>query len=84
MQIKRMACARKKFIMVQPQRQVDVHQDELCPPNKQYALMDANKKMDIDNRLCPNESKILANILENHPLRFIIAASSSVPWIYLG
>ncbi|GKB00480.1 hypothetical protein Tco_0828473 [Tanacetum coccineum] len=75
---------RIEFIMAQPQRQVDVHQDELCPPNKQYALMDANKKMDLDNPLCPNESKILANILQNHPLRFSIAASSSVPWIYLG
>ncbi|GJR27875.1 hypothetical protein Tco_1104107 [Tanacetum coccineum] len=63
--------------MVQPQRQADVHQDELCPPNKRYALMDANKKIDLDNPLCPNESKILANILQNHPLRFSIAASSS-------
>ncbi|GJS37072.1 hypothetical protein Tco_0535454 [Tanacetum coccineum] len=70
--------------MAQPQRQADVHQDELCPPNKCYALMDANKKIDLDNQLCPNESKILANILQNHPLRFSIAASSSVPWIYLG
>ncbi|GJZ19485.1 retrovirus-related pol polyprotein from transposon TNT 1-94 [Tanacetum coccineum] len=68
----------------QPQRQVDVHQDELCPPNKSYALMDTNKKIDLDNSLCPNESKILANILQNHPLRFSIVASSSVPWIYLG
>ncbi|GJU40837.1 hypothetical protein Tco_1193794 [Tanacetum coccineum] len=32
------------IIMAQPQRQADVHQDELCPPNKRYALMDANKK----------------------------------------
>ncbi|GJQ90824.1 hypothetical protein Tco_0001963 [Tanacetum coccineum] len=70
--------------MAQPQRQTDVHQDELCPPNKRYALMDANKKIDLDNLLCPNESKILANILKNHPLRFSIVASSSVPWIYLG
>ncbi|GJS03813.1 hypothetical protein Tco_0320321 [Tanacetum coccineum] len=70
--------------MAQPQRQADVHQDELCPPNKRYALMDANKKIDLDNPLCPNESKIMANILQNHPLRFSIAASSSVPWIYLG
>ncbi|GJS94756.1 hypothetical protein Tco_0801724 [Tanacetum coccineum] len=69
--------------MAQPQRQADVHQDELCPPNKRYALMDANKKIDLDNLLCLNESKILANILQNHPLRFNIVASSSVPWIYL-
>ncbi|GJR04461.1 hypothetical protein Tco_0527445 [Tanacetum coccineum] len=69
--------------MTQPQRQVDVYQDELCP-NKRYALMDANKKIDLDNSLCPNESKLLANILQTHPLRFSIVASSSVPWIYLG
>ncbi|GKC06964.1 hypothetical protein Tco_0998574 [Tanacetum coccineum] len=37
--------------MAQPQRQADVHQDELCPPNKSYALMDANKKIDLDNSL---------------------------------
>ncbi|GJV80997.1 retrovirus-related pol polyprotein from transposon TNT 1-94 [Tanacetum coccineum] len=62
----------------------DIHQDELCLPNKRYALMDANKKIDLDNPLYPNESKIIANIIQNHPLRFIIAAYSSVPWIYLG
>nr|GEW40058.1 hypothetical protein [Tanacetum cinerariifolium] len=69
--------------MAQSQIEADVHQDELCPPNKCYALMDAKKKIDLDNLLCPNERKILENILPNHPLRFIIAASSSVPWIYL-
>ncbi|GJS88379.1 hypothetical protein Tco_0771015 [Tanacetum coccineum] len=37
--------------MAQPQRQANVHQDELCPPNKCYALMDANKKSDLDNPL---------------------------------
>nr|GEV77044.1 hypothetical protein [Tanacetum cinerariifolium] len=58
--------------------------DELCPPNKRYALMDANKKIDLDNPLYPNESEIMANIIQNHPLRFSIATSSSVPWIYLG
>ncbi|GJS66096.1 hypothetical protein Tco_0680660 [Tanacetum coccineum] len=30
------------------------------------------------------ESKILTNIIKNHPLRFSIAASSSVPWIYMA
>ncbi|GKC12860.1 hypothetical protein Tco_1009642 [Tanacetum coccineum] len=37
------------IIMAQPQRPSDVHQDELCSPNKRYALMDANKKVDLDN-----------------------------------
>ncbi|GJV96693.1 hypothetical protein Tco_1548270 [Tanacetum coccineum] len=70
--------------MAQSQRQADVHQDELCPPNKRYALMDFNKKIDLDNPLCPNESKIISNILQNHLLGCSIVASSSVPWIYLG
>ncbi|GJR88728.1 hypothetical protein Tco_0212739 [Tanacetum coccineum] len=46
--------------------------------------MDANKKIDLKHPLCPNERKLLANILQNHPLRFSIVVSSSVPWIYLG
>ncbi|GJY10971.1 retrovirus-related pol polyprotein from transposon TNT 1-94 [Tanacetum coccineum] len=66
------------FIMVQPQRQADIHQDELCPPNKRYALMDANKKIDIEHLLCLNESKILANILQNHLLRFSIVDSPTL------
>ncbi|GJU91851.1 retrovirus-related pol polyprotein from transposon TNT 1-94, partial [Tanacetum coccineum] len=33
---------------------------------------------------CPPESKLLTNIIKNHPLRFSIAASSSVPWIYMA
>ncbi|GJT68446.1 hypothetical protein Tco_1019926 [Tanacetum coccineum] len=58
--------------MAQPQRPADVHQDELCPPNKRYALTDANKKIDLDNPLYLNESKIMENIIQNHPLRFSI------------
>ncbi|GKD33669.1 hypothetical protein Tco_1249178 [Tanacetum coccineum] len=69
--------------MAQPQCPADVHQDELCLPNKRYALMDANKKVDLENPLCPDESRILANILQNHSLGLSIAASSSVPWIYM-
>nr|GEU50664.1 hypothetical protein [Tanacetum cinerariifolium] len=46
--------------------------------------MDANKKVDFENSLCLDKSKILADILKNHPLIFNIVASSSVPWIYLG
>ncbi|GKE75121.1 hypothetical protein Tco_1537162, partial [Tanacetum coccineum] len=39
--------------MTQSQRPADVHQNELCPPNKRYALMDANKKVDLENSLLP-------------------------------
>ncbi|GKD31856.1 hypothetical protein Tco_1242634 [Tanacetum coccineum] len=46
--------------------------------------MDANKKVDLEQVQCPPESKILTNIIKNHPLRFNIAASSSVPWIYMA
>ncbi|GJV50202.1 retrovirus-related pol polyprotein from transposon TNT 1-94 [Tanacetum coccineum] len=72
------------IIMAQQQHAADVHPDELCPPNKRYDLMDANKKVDLDHVQCPSESKILTNIIKNHPLRFSIAASSSVPWIYMA
>ncbi|GJZ86003.1 hypothetical protein Tco_0657613 [Tanacetum coccineum] len=70
--------------MVQQQHVADVHPDELCPPNKRYDLLDANKKFDLEHVQCPPESKILTNIIKNHPLRFSIAASSSVPWIYMA
>ncbi|GKA76861.1 hypothetical protein Tco_0783322, partial [Tanacetum coccineum] len=62
----------------------DVHPDEMCPPNKRYDLMDANKKVDLRHVQCLPESKILTNIIKNHPLRFSIVASSSVPWIYMA
>ncbi|GKA30862.1 hypothetical protein Tco_0717167 [Tanacetum coccineum] len=45
--------------------------------------MDANKKFDHLNPQCLKESKILSNILLNHPLRLSIAGSASVPWIYM-
>ncbi|GJS88687.1 retrovirus-related pol polyprotein from transposon TNT 1-94 [Tanacetum coccineum] len=72
------------IIMAQQQHAADVHPDELCPPNKRYDLLDANKKVDLEHVQCPPESKILTNIIKNHPLRFNIAASSSVSWIYIA
>ncbi|GKB22357.1 retrovirus-related pol polyprotein from transposon TNT 1-94 [Tanacetum coccineum] len=36
------------IIMAQQQHAADVHPDELCPPNKRYDLMDANKKVDFE------------------------------------
>ncbi|GJY69266.1 retrovirus-related pol polyprotein from transposon TNT 1-94, partial [Tanacetum coccineum] len=47
------------IIMAQQQHAADVHPDELCPPNNQYDLMDANKKVDLEHVQCPPESKIL-------------------------
>nr|GEX42006.1 copia protein [Tanacetum cinerariifolium] len=72
------------IVMAHQQHVTDVHLDELCPPNKRYDLMDANKKIDLEHVQCPPESKILTNIIKNHPLRFSIAASSYVPWIYMA
>ncbi|GKC80900.1 hypothetical protein Tco_1131674 [Tanacetum coccineum] len=46
--------------------------------------MDANKKDDLEHVQCLPESKILTNIIKNHPLRFSIATSFSVPWIYMA
>ncbi|GJW74326.1 hypothetical protein Tco_0133696 [Tanacetum coccineum] len=72
------------IIIAQQQHAADVHPDELCPPNKTYDLMDANKKVNLDHMQCPPESKILTNIIKNHPLRFSITTSSFVPWIYMA
>ncbi|GJZ03602.1 hypothetical protein Tco_0536877 [Tanacetum coccineum] len=58
------------IIMAQQQHAADVHPDELCPPNKRYDLMDANKKVDFKQVQCPPESKILTNIIKNHPFTF--------------
>nr|GEW43003.1 retrovirus-related Pol polyprotein from transposon TNT 1-94 [Tanacetum cinerariifolium] len=60
----------KVIIMAHQQLVADVHPDELCPPNKRYDLMDANKKIDLEHVQCPPESKIMMNIIKNHPLRF--------------
>nr|GEY36591.1 hypothetical protein [Tanacetum cinerariifolium] len=70
--------------MAHQQLIADVHIDELCPLNKRYDLMDANKKIDLEHVQCPLESKIPTNIIKNHPLRFSIAASSFIPWIYMA
>nr|GEV28176.1 integrase, catalytic region, zinc finger, CCHC-type, peptidase aspartic, catalytic [Tanacetum cinerariifolium] len=72
------------IIIAHQQLVADVYPDELCPPNKRYDLMDANKKIDLEHVQCPPKSKILTNIIKNYPLRFSIAASSSVPWIYMA
>ncbi|GJY86512.1 retrovirus-related pol polyprotein from transposon TNT 1-94 [Tanacetum coccineum] len=37
------------IILAQQQHVADVHPDELCPPNKRYDLMDANKKVDLEH-----------------------------------
>nr|GEV27376.1 hypothetical protein [Tanacetum cinerariifolium] len=72
------------IIMAQQQLVADVHPDDLCPLNKRYDLMDANKKIDLEHVQCPPESKILTNIIKNHLLRLSIATSSSIPWIYMA
>nr|GEY41133.1 hypothetical protein [Tanacetum cinerariifolium] len=40
------------IIMTQQQQHVsDVHPDDMCPPNKRYDLMEANKKIDLEHLL---------------------------------
>ncbi|GKF42213.1 hypothetical protein Tco_0125555, partial [Tanacetum coccineum] len=39
---------KKNCLMAQQQHAVGVHPDELCPPNKRYDLMDANKKVELN------------------------------------
>ncbi|GJW87392.1 hypothetical protein Tco_0162732 [Tanacetum coccineum] len=38
------------IIMAQRQQAADVHPDDPCPPNKRYDFMDANKKVDLENK----------------------------------
>ncbi|GJR31499.1 hypothetical protein Tco_1107731 [Tanacetum coccineum] len=38
--------------MAQQQHAADVHPAELCPPNKRYDLLDANKKVDLEHVQC--------------------------------
>ncbi|GKC02343.1 hypothetical protein Tco_0993953, partial [Tanacetum coccineum] len=57
--------------------------DLLVPPNKQYGLAEANNNIDLVNPLCPPSSKILGNILTQHPLCFALTAFASVSWIYI-
>nr|GEY25914.1 hypothetical protein [Tanacetum cinerariifolium] len=59
---------RTVIIMAEQQHVVDVHSDDLCPPNKRYDLMDANKRIDLEHVQWPLESEILTNIIKNHPL----------------
>ncbi|GJW32653.1 hypothetical protein Tco_0052685 [Tanacetum coccineum] len=47
-------------------------------------LMAATRKLIFEHVQCLPKSKILTNSIKNHPLRFSIAASSSVPWIYMA
>ncbi|GJX75612.1 retrovirus-related pol polyprotein from transposon TNT 1-94 [Tanacetum coccineum] len=51
----------------------DVHPDELCPPNKRYDFMDANKKVDLNHMQCPPESpNSVRTSSKNHPLRLAL------------
>ncbi|GJX48454.1 retrovirus-related pol polyprotein from transposon TNT 1-94 [Tanacetum coccineum] len=61
------------IIMAQQQHAADVHPDELCPPNKRYDLMDANKKVDLEHVQCPSRQDY-DEYIKNHPFRFSIAA----------
>ncbi|GJV52803.1 hypothetical protein Tco_1448544 [Tanacetum coccineum] len=53
----------KVIIMTQQQHAAEVHPDELCPPNKRYDLMDANKKVDLEHLLPPYHGFIYFSLL---------------------
>ncbi|GJV29852.1 retrovirus-related pol polyprotein from transposon TNT 1-94 [Tanacetum coccineum] len=71
------------IIMAQQQHAAKVHPNELCSPNKRYDLMDAKNKVDHEHVQCPPESKILT-LSQKSSNTISIAASSSVPWIYMA
>ncbi|GJZ28957.1 hypothetical protein Tco_0573604 [Tanacetum coccineum] len=53
-------------------------------PNKSMMLWMLPRYIDFEHVQCPPKSKLMTNIIKNHPLRFSIAASSSVPCIYMA
>ncbi|GJS90001.1 hypothetical protein Tco_0772637 [Tanacetum coccineum] len=66
-------------------KQLMLHKMKWCPTKQSdMTSMKSHKMVDLENVQCPSESKILMNIITNHPLRFSIAASASVPWIYMA
>ncbi|GKA09049.1 hypothetical protein Tco_0688380 [Tanacetum coccineum] len=54
-----------------------------CPTNKQYDVAKVNKKITLINPSCPTSSRILRDILREHPLLFSLMASALVLWIYI-
>ncbi|GKF77555.1 hypothetical protein Tco_0230025, partial [Tanacetum coccineum] len=71
------------FIMPQHQQRQVLSRDQLVPPNKQYDLPSANKKIDLTNPSCPPSRKIHGDILRRHPLCYALTTSASVQWIYI-
>ncbi|GJS37440.1 hypothetical protein Tco_0535822 [Tanacetum coccineum] len=69
--------------MAQQQHAADVHPVECVLHKRRYAFW-IKREGELEHVQCPSESKILMNIIKNHPLRFSIAASTSVPWIYMA
>ncbi|GKA82319.1 retrovirus-related pol polyprotein from transposon TNT 1-94 [Tanacetum coccineum] len=58
------------IIMAQQQHAADVHPDELCPPNKQYDLMDANKKVDLEHASTPKKDQESSALKRSTVIRF--------------
>ncbi|GJW63062.1 hypothetical protein Tco_0114946, partial [Tanacetum coccineum] len=57
------------IIMAQQQHAADVHPDELCPPNKRYDLMDANKKVNLEHVFWHNFKE---ETVSKYRLRFML------------
>nr|GEZ26327.1 hypothetical protein [Tanacetum cinerariifolium] len=66
----------KTLIIIAHQQLVaDVHPDEICPPNKWYDLMDANKKIDLEHVQCPPEKLLWEGIHYS-----LLYSTSSIPY----
>ncbi|GJW68501.1 hypothetical protein Tco_0122925 [Tanacetum coccineum] len=59
------------IIMAQQQQAADVHPDELCPPNKRYDIMDANKKH-CGFIICTLDLYTLKEDGSNHRFKFLL------------
>ncbi|GJR27112.1 hypothetical protein Tco_1103344 [Tanacetum coccineum] len=71
-------------IIMAQQHAADVHPDELCPPNKRYDLMDANKKVYHRHGNDHHRARLDEILLRNIRKIQHLALQQLLPWIYMA
>ncbi|GJU04688.1 hypothetical protein Tco_1121118 [Tanacetum coccineum] len=73
-----------RVIIMAQQHAADVHPDELCPPNKRYDLMDANKKVYHRHGNDHHRARLDEILLRNIRKIQHLALQQLLPWIYMA
>nr|GEY42626.1 hypothetical protein [Tanacetum cinerariifolium] len=68
--------------MAQSSQQLLIAND-LVPKEYRYEVAKVNKKVDLLTLTCPPATKIIKEIILQHPLQYALTASASVPLIYM-